>query len=85
MMPDDAALIVKRGPEGASARRGGEAVSVAAPAVIVADSIGAGDVFNAGFLAADLRGASFAEAIAEGVTFASAVIATRPRRYDRSR
>ena len=81
MMRPDTTFVIKRGPDGASAWRGDEVTSAAAPKVIVADSIGAGDVFNVGFLRAELRGASLAEALKEAVTFASAVIATRPRRY----
>jgi sugar/nucleoside kinase (ribokinase family) len=75
-------LVVKRGAGGAQAWRGGEAASAAAPPVRVADSIGAGDVFNAGFITAEMAGASLREAVAAGVRYASAVIATKPRRYD---
>jgi sugar/nucleoside kinase (ribokinase family) len=82
VMRPDATFVIKRGPDGASAWRGDENATAAAPKVVVADSIGAGDVFNVGFLRAELRGASLAEAVKEAVTFASAVIATRPRRYD---
>lgn len=81
LLPADATLVIKRGPEGASAWRGEDIASATAPSIAIADSIGAGDVFNAGFLAAEMRGASLAEALAEGVAFASAVITTRPRRY----
>jgi sugar/nucleoside kinase (ribokinase family) len=82
MMRPDATLVVKRGADGASAWRGAESGVTAAPKVVVADSIGAGDVFNVGFLRAKLRGATLAESLKEAVSFASAVIATRPRRYD---
>jgi sugar/nucleoside kinase (ribokinase family) len=81
MMRKDGLLVVKRGPDGASAWRGGEVASAAAPDIEVADSIGAGDVFNAGFLRAVMRGAPLASAVREAVGFASAVIGTRPRRY----
>lgn len=82
MMRPEATFVIKRGPDGASAWRGDESASAPAPKVVVADSIGAGDVFNVGFLRAELRGAPLADALREAVTFASAVIATRPRRYD---
>jgi sugar/nucleoside kinase (ribokinase family) len=81
MLPAEATLVIKQGAEGASAWRREEATSVGAAEIVVADSIGAGDVFNAGFLAAEMRGASLHDAVAAGVKFASAVIATRPRRY----
>lgn len=81
MLRPDAMLVIKRGPEGASAWLGEETASAAAPNIIVADSIGAGDVFNAGFLRALLEGRPLQDALAEAVAFASAVIATRPRRY----
>ena len=81
VLPDDATLVVKRGPAGASAWRGADVASAVAPPVEVADSIGAGDIFNAGFLAAAMRGVPLAECLAAGVNFASAVIATKPREY----
>ena len=61
--------------------RTGNGLSVAAPDIAVANSIGAGDVFNAAFLKADMRGAPLQDALSEAVAFASAVIATRPRSY----
>ncbi len=81
MLGPDALLVVKQGPDGASAWRGSETASAAAPEIEVADSIGAGDVFNAAFLKAEMRGAPLQDALREAVAFASAVIATRPRSY----
>jgi len=81
LMPAHATLIVKRGGNGAAGWQRSETAAVLAPRTTVADSIGAGDVFNAGFLAAGMRGAALGEALRAGVEFASAVIATRPRRY----
>jgi sugar/nucleoside kinase (ribokinase family) len=49
-------VAVKCGPAGAVAVEGEEAVRAAAPAVDVADTIGAGDAFDAGFVAARLSG-----------------------------
>lgn len=49
-------LLVKRGAAGASAWVMGERTDSAALALMARDTTGAGDVFNAGFLAAWLRG-----------------------------
>jgi sugar/nucleoside kinase (ribokinase family) len=81
MLRPDALLVVKRGPDGASAWRGAQMASARAPNIEVADSIGAGDVFNAALLKAEMRGAALHDALQEAVAFASAVIATRPRSY----
>jgi sugar/nucleoside kinase (ribokinase family) len=80
-LPADATLVVKRGAEGASAWRRDQMCSAVPPRIDVADSIGAGDIFNAGFLAARLTGASVAKCLEAGVRYASKVIATRPRSY----
>jgi fructokinase len=45
-----AAVVVTRGPDGASVFTAGEEAAVAAPPVTVADTIGAGDTFSAGLL-----------------------------------
>jgi sugar/nucleoside kinase (ribokinase family) len=56
-MPDGAIFVVKRGPEGAVAiDTDGDPVAASAPKVKVIDTIGAGDVFNAAFLAALAKG-----------------------------
>jgi sugar/nucleoside kinase (ribokinase family) len=80
-LPETATLVVKLGPSGAQAWAARAKASVSAPPTRVADSIGAGDVFNAGFIAAEMAGASLGEALAAAVNYASAVIATKPRRY----
>ena len=49
-------VVVKRGERGALAARGAERVAVPAFSVPVADTTGAGDTFDAGFLAGWLRG-----------------------------
>jgi sugar/nucleoside kinase (ribokinase family) len=82
MLPVDSTLVVKRGADGASAWRREETAAYSARAIVVADSIGAGDVFNAAFLAAEIRKEPLRDAVAAGVKFASAVIATHPRRYE---
>ena len=76
-----AAVVMKRGAQGASAWVNGEAFHVAAPAVKVVDTTGAGDAFNAGYLSARLSGASFETALEDGVELASTAIASSPREY----
>lgn len=77
-----AAIVMKRGADGASAWIGETAVHAPAPAVRVVDTTGAGDAFNGGYLAACLRGATIGEALQEGVALASAAIASSPRQYN---
>lgn len=82
LMPADATVVVKRGPEGAIAiGSDGRLVSRAAPAVEVIDTIGAGDVFNAGFLAALAIGAPLEQCLGAGTDLASRAISTLPRSY----
>jgi hypothetical protein len=83
LMPSGATVVVKAGPEGAHGRRGGESAHALAPAVRVIDTIGAGDVFNAGYLLAVAEGAPLAGALEAGVALASRAIATSPRTYER--
>ncbi|MBB2696485.1 PfkB family carbohydrate kinase [Rhizobium phaseoli] len=81
-MPEGAIVVVKRGPEGAIAiGPDGRTVSGAAPVVTVVDTIGAGDVFNAGFLAALANGKPLASCLAAGTQVASRAISTLPRSY----
>ncbi len=81
-MPEDAIVVVKRGPNGALAiDRDGGMFSVPAPQVQVVDTIGAGDVFNAGFLAALAADMPLEACLRTGVTTASEAISTLPRRY----
>jgi sugar/nucleoside kinase (ribokinase family) len=60
---DGALVVVKRGAAGALAVRGDERCEVAAPAVEAVDAIGAGDSFDAGMIAALLRGAPLRDAL----------------------
>jgi fructokinase len=73
--------LVTLGGEGALVVHAGAAAHVPAPRVEVVDTIGAGDVFNAAYLASMLRGGGLAEAVRAGVETASIAISTRPRRY----
>jgi ribokinase len=59
-------VVVKLGAEGALAATGGETIRVPAQAIEAVDATGAGDSFDAGFLAARLEGASLPEALALG-------------------
>ncbi|OWW04719.1 carbohydrate kinase [Rhizobium sp. R72] len=81
-MPDGAIVVVKRGPDGALAiGADGQCIQVAAPSVKVVDTIGAGDVFNAGFLAALAKEEPLAACLKAGTVVASRAISTLPRSY----
>jgi sugar/nucleoside kinase (ribokinase family) len=81
-MPSDSILVVKCGPAGALAiGPDGALVRAAAPKVKVVDTIGAGDVFNAAFLAALADGLPLADCLMAGTTVASRAISTLPRTY----
>lgn len=81
VMPKGAQIVAKRGPLGASGLSGGRFIHVPAPSVVAVDTIGAGDIFNAGYLAAISEGGPFGDAIAAGVATASRAISTHPREY----
>ena len=76
-----ASIVIKRGERGASAWRDDVAIETVAPKVVVIDTIGAGDVFNASYLRVILAGGGLADAVGEGVAAASLAISTSPRRY----
>lgn len=75
--------VLKLGPLGAAFRDGGRSTVVPAPDREVADTVGAGDTFNAALLAALRDGASLHQSVATGVDAASRAIATTPRHYPR--
>ena len=68
-------IVLKNGAQGPSIRHGGETVQTALPvASTVVDTSGAGDSFNAGYLAARLRGETPLQAAAAGHGLAATVI-----------
>ncbi|WP_431324533.1 PfkB family carbohydrate kinase [Rhizobium sp. YTU87027] len=84
-MPDGAIVVVKRGPHGALAiGADGQCIQAVAPSVKVVDTIGAGDVFNAGFLAALAKEKPLATCLKAGTEVASRAISTLPRSYGSS-
>lgn len=81
-MPDNAIVVVKRGPDGAIAiGPDGTVARAAAPSVTVVDTIGAGDVFNAAFLAALADEKPLVACLEAGTSVASRAISTLPRSY----
>ena len=80
---DGARVVVKRGALGASWVRDGGLETCRAPRVPVADSVGAGDCFNAAYVAALARGAANAAAVDSAVRYAADVVGRRPRHYGR--
>lgn len=70
-------VAMKRGARGATIGRGSERFSAPAAPVAPVDTIGAGDSFNAGFLAAWLRGAD-AETCGRAGNIAGALSTLRP-------
>ncbi|WP_428929515.1 carbohydrate kinase family protein [Marinibacterium sp. SX1] len=79
--PGGGIVVIKRGPAGATARAGGQTLTAAAPAVDVIDTIGAGDTFNAAFLAALAAGGRPQAALEQAVACASRAVSTRPRQF----
>jgi sugar/nucleoside kinase (ribokinase family) len=70
-------LVVKRGPNGASAYAGGRRIDVPALRVEAVDSVGAGDTFDAGFLHQWVRKAPLETCVAYG-NLAGGLSVTRP-------
>ncbi|TVT38948.1 sugar kinase [Amycolatopsis rhizosphaerae] len=60
-------VVIKNGADGAIAHHRGETVTVPASPVTPLDTVGAGDSFNAAFLAATLRGLPLPDALRAGV------------------
>ncbi|TKT69318.1 carbohydrate kinase family protein [Aquamicrobium sp. LC103] len=74
-------LVVKEGARGVRAFHAGGEIAVEAPAVRVIDTVGAGDTFNAAFMASLVSGANLKTALRHGVVTASRAISTFPRSY----
>lgn len=73
--------VVKLGSQGAAWRNENGFHHVSAPPVNVADTVGAGDSFNAGLVSGLRNGYPLGKAVAAAVALASATIASRPRRH----
>lgn len=83
LQPPDAETIVKCGSRGALVLDGRGALhEVSAPKVTVIDTIGAGDVFNAGYLSGRSLEQSPASSLVRAVVLASRAISTQPRIYE---
>lgn len=81
MLRGDGLLVVKDGANGASVLHWGAEYRAIAPKVAVVDTVGAGDTFNAAFLAALAHGSPLQAALETGVITAARAISTFPRRY----
>jgi sugar/nucleoside kinase (ribokinase family) len=70
------AVIIKRGPSGATAQnRGGTRIDIDAINTVVADTTGAGDSFAAGFIATKISGGDLSASLKAGVTLAAKCVA----------
>lgn len=78
---DSQRLLVKLGALGALYVGPDGTQEASAPAVRVADTVGAGDTFNAALLTAVARGLDWRDALGPAVTAASLAVASSPRRY----
>ncbi len=76
-------VVLKLGGEGAAFTEAGRMVRSPARAIAVADTVGAGDTFNAALLAALRDGCALRVAVALAVETASQVVASSQRRYPR--
>lgn len=72
---DDRLVIARRGAAGAFACSRSDVVTSPSFDVAVVDTVGAGDAFNAGFIAAQLRGADIAGALRWGNAVAALAVA----------
>ena len=81
IMPENARVVVKCGPNGAALLHHRSFFKSESPLVNVIDTIGAGDIFNAGYLNALLKHQSNADVLKSAVEMASLAISTNPRIY----
>ena len=68
--------VVTRGPDGAVAASGGEVAAAAAPEVIGRDTTGAGDLFVAAYVWADLQGMSLQDRLSVATLYAGLSVQT---------
>ena len=78
-LPPDTTIVVKRGPQGALAIGPGGRAEAPAAALAPFDTVGAGDAFNAAYLAALANGATLSQALNAGTETAGTVISAFPR------
>lgn len=78
-LPPDCVLVVKCGAEGAVALHRGQTYRAHSPSAEIFDTIGAGDAFNAGYLAAAQAGHDITACLVAGCAVASRVIRVFPR------
>ncbi|MFC0170512.1 carbohydrate kinase family protein [Pseudoduganella danionis] len=75
----EASIIVKTGAQGVTGLQAGQRIDHRSARAEIFDTIGAGDSFNAGYLAMRLRGGSLAQALAAGCQAAVAILQRFPR------
>lgn len=75
----DASVIVKTGAQGVTGVQGAQRIDHRSARAEIFDTIGAGDSFNAGYLAMRLRGAGLAQALEAGCQAAVAILQRFPR------
>ena len=80
-LPAALQTVVKLGDEGAGVLEAGTFINVPAPSVTVADTVGAGDTFNAAFIYGLKEKSSLQQATEIAVQAASWAVSSRPRRY----
>jgi sugar/nucleoside kinase (ribokinase family) len=85
LMPTGATVVIKAGGRGAYGMCRTTKAQASAPLISVIDTIGAGAIFNAGYLLAVGEGQSLPAALIAAVDLASRAISTSPRHYERAR
>ncbi|MFM2481873.1 carbohydrate kinase family protein [Celerinatantimonas sp. YJH-8] len=78
-MPSTGQIVIKRGPRGASHYANSQWCHCPAREVTIIDSVGAGDIFNTGYLTARMQHQRVETALCWGTTLASHAISSHPR------
>ncbi|CAG9295392.1 carbohydrate kinase family protein [Celerinatantimonas diazotrophica] len=78
-LPQLAHLVIKQGAQGASCYSNGQLYHCRTASVNVVDTVGAGDIFNTGYLASINESHSVDRALQWATTLASSAISTHPR------